>query len=63
MTTFYKHMPDVIALIIVVGCLVLIFKGIDGEIKGILGMATGFIFGRYAPIVASKITDKRSTKD
>lgn len=63
MSRFWDHIPDLIALIIVVGCLILISKGIDGEVKGILGIATGFVFGRYAHVVASKIAEKRSTKD
>lgn len=63
MRHFWEHIPDLIALIIVVGCMILIAKGIDGEVKGILGIATGFVFGRYAHVVASKIANKVSTKD
>jgi len=41
-----KWTPDlVIALVLVVGCLALIFTGIDGEVKGILIMAAGWAFG------------------
>lgn len=38
--------PDlVIALILVLGCLALIFLGIDGEVKAILTIAAGWCFG------------------
>ena len=38
--------PDaVIALIIVVGCLALLFCGINSEIKAILAVASGWLFG------------------
>jgi len=38
--------PDlIIALILVVGCLALIFTGIDGEVKSILTLAAGWAFG------------------
>ena len=63
MSNFWMHLPDFIALIIVVGCILLIASGRDGEIKGILGVASGFIFGRYAPLAYSKISEKTLTKD
>lgn len=38
--------PDlIIALILVLGCLALIFTGIDGEVKAILTIAAGWCFG------------------
>jgi len=38
--------PDKItALTLMVGCLVLIFTGIDGEVKSILTLAAGWLFG------------------
>jgi hypothetical protein len=41
-----KWTPDqVTAAIIVVGCIVLIATGIDGQVKAILGMAAGWLFG------------------
>jgi uncharacterized membrane protein required for colicin V production len=41
-----KWTPDlIIALILVVGCLALIFTGIDHEVKSILTMAAGWCFG------------------
>jgi len=41
-----KWTPDlIIALILVVGCLVLIFSGIDSEVKSVLLIAAGWAFG------------------
>ncbi len=41
-----KWTPDKItALILVVGCLVLIFTGKDSEVKSILTVAAGWLFG------------------
>ena len=41
-----KWTPDlIIALILVMGCLALIFVGIDGEVKSILTIAAGWCFG------------------
>lgn len=41
-----KWTPDkIIAAILVVGCLILRFTGIDGEVMSILTMAGGWIFG------------------
>jgi len=41
-----KWTPDtIIALILVVGCLVLLFLKIDGEVKSILCTAAGWAFG------------------
>jgi len=38
--------PDKItALVLLVGCLVLVFTGIDGEVKAILTIAAGWLFG------------------
>jgi len=44
--------PDKItAMVLVVGCLVLIFTGRDGEVKSIPTMAGGWLFGTgYAEI-------------
>ena len=39
--------PDtLIALIIVLGCIILVALGIDTEIKSILAAAAGYVFGR-----------------
>jgi len=41
-----KWTPDKItALILLVGCLGLIFTGIDGEVKSILTVSAGYLFG------------------
>ena len=41
-----KWTPDtIIALVLVVGCLILLFLRIDGEVKSILTMAAGWVFG------------------
>jgi len=41
-----KWTPDlIIAIILIVGCFVLICAGIDGEVKSILTMAAGWCFG------------------
>jgi len=40
---------DILAWIIVIGCIILIAFGIDTEVKSILAVAAGFAFGR--PIV------------
>ena len=41
-----KWTPDlIIALILIVGCLGLVFTGIDGEVKSILTLAAGWTFG------------------
>lgn len=40
-----KWTPDlVIALVLIVGCLVLLVFHIDGEVKSILTMAAGWVF-------------------
>lgn len=41
-----KWTPDKItALILIVGCLALIFTGMDSEVKSILTVAAGWLFG------------------
>jgi len=41
-----KWTPDKItALVLIAGCLVLLFTGIDGEVKSILTLAAGYFFG------------------
>lgn len=41
-----KWTPDKItAMILVCGCLALLFTGINGEVKSILGIAAGWLFG------------------
>jgi len=41
-----KWTPDlIIAIILIVGCMALIFTGINGEVKSILTLAAGWTFG------------------
>ena len=41
-----KWTPDLlIALVLIVGCLLLVLFKIDGEVKSILTMAAGWVFG------------------
>ena len=41
-----KWTPDmIIAIILVVGCIVLLSLGIDSEVKSILALAAGWAFG------------------
>jgi len=41
-----KWTPDqIIAAVLIVGCLVFIGTGIDGEVKSILTVAAGWLFG------------------
>jgi len=51
-----KWTPDlIIALVLIVGCLGLVFTGIDGEVKSILTLAAGWTFG-------SQFVEKRRRK-
>ena len=41
-----KWTPDlIIALVLIVGCLALLFCGIDGEVKSVITLAAGWTFG------------------
>lgn len=41
-----KWTPDTLAsMVLIVGCLALLFFHIDGEVKSILAMAAGWLFG------------------
>ena len=41
-----KWTPDlIIAMVLIVGCMGLVFTGIDGEVKSILTLAAGWTFG------------------
>lgn len=41
-------LDDICALILIIGCLALIASGRDGEIKAVLGVAAGWLFGKRA---------------
>ena len=45
MKTAVPTFDQIIALAIIVGCMILIGFGLDGEIKGILGVGAGYAFG------------------
>lgn len=50
-----KWTPDlIIAIILIVGCFALIFSGIDGEVKSILTMAAGWVFGSQYQVRKAK---------
>jgi len=54
-----KWTPDlIIALVMVVGCFLLLGLGIDGEVKGILAVAAGWCFGSQYRIRKAKEEDK-----
>ena len=40
-----KWLDEVAAIILIIGCLVLLGLGVDGEVKSILVMAAGWAFG------------------
>lgn len=42
----WEYLDEVIAIILVVGCLALLFTGIDSEVKSILTISAGWCFGR-----------------
>lgn len=41
----WKYLDEVAALVIIIGCLVLIALHIDTEVKSILALAAGWAFG------------------
>jgi len=53
MREFLKRGDIVLALVIIVGCFVLIACGIDSDMKGILGSGAGYVFGRGASLITS----------
>jgi len=51
-----KWTPDlIIALVLVVGCFLLLGLGIDGEVKGIIAMASGWAFGSQYQVRKMKV--------
>lgn len=42
----WEYLDELIAVILVIGCLALIFTGTDSEVKSILTVAAGWAFGR-----------------
>lgn len=47
MTNLNIEARDIIALFVIVGCFVLLYCGIDGEVKAVLGAVIGYYFGLY----------------
>lgn len=43
--SLFKTADEIIALVIVIGCIVLMLCRIDGEVKSILALAAGWVFG------------------
>lgn len=41
----WEYLDEVLAVIIVIGCICLISLGIDSEVKSILTVACGWVFG------------------
>ena len=44
----WQYLDEVLAVIIVIGCVCLIAIGIDSEVKSILGIAAVWVFGKRA---------------
>jgi len=58
-----KWTPDlIIALILVVGCLGLLFTGINGEVKSVLTVAAGWAFGSQFQQRRTKNGGKKDAK-
>lgn len=43
---FLEYLDEVMALVLVVGCIWLLAMGIDSEVKSILSVAAGWLFGK-----------------
>jgi len=42
----WEYIDELLAVLIVIGCFILIGMGIDGEMKTILGVASTWVFSR-----------------
>jgi hypothetical protein len=42
----HKYLDDIAPIVVFLGCLVLLCLGIDGEVKGIMAVAAGWICGK-----------------
>lgn len=58
MTKLFAHWDDILAGIIIIGCIVLISQGEDTDIKALLTMAAGYVFGKNEPAVAARLASK-----
>jgi len=50
---------DILAIIVAIGCLYLIYSGIDGQVKAFLGFIIGYYFRSINNFVQRKITELR----
>jgi hypothetical protein len=50
----WEYLDEVLAVVIVVGCLVLMGLHIDSDVKAILSMAAAWVFGKRMGIAQSK---------
>lgn len=60
MNQIFRSVDDVCALIIIVGCFVLVGFGVDGEVKAILGLSAGYIFGKHRNGIAAAVSKVRN---
>lgn len=51
---------SIMAFVVIVACFVLIIMGIDGDVKGILGMAIGWLFKAGQETIKQKIEAKKN---
>ena len=58
MTKLFAHWDDILAGVLIVGCIVLIAQGVDNDIKAILTLAAGYVFGKNEPAIAAKLDRK-----
>lgn len=58
MNTFFSHLDDVVAVILVIGCLVLKAINIDGDIQNIIYLGAAYAFGKGGQIVQSRLNGK-----
>ena len=49
-----QYLDELLAIVIVIGCIVLIALHIDGEVKAILTMAATWVFSREAHKLARR---------
>jgi len=42
----WEYLDEALAVIIVTGCIILIALGIDSDVKSILAIASGWVFGK-----------------
>jgi len=61
----FKTVQDLCAVILIIACIILIVLGIDGEVKGLLALAAGWVFGKGTTnlIAARKATTTTTTTE